>query len=221
MKIGIYGGTFAPPHLGHMEAARTALEQMNLDRLIIIPDCEPPHKDLAEEAATPQQRLEMAALMADGLGPRAEVSDLEIRREGKSYTADTVEALHETFPEDELWLLMGTDMFLTVQNWYQPERIFQYAGVAAFSRSEEDTQALCQNKDCKFAIWKNNKWWAAKKKQPTKAVVSALLNDGRVRVTGLYSEKTGKTYDATVVLEDDGQYANFKLEFDQRKGGSR
>lgn len=58
-------------------------------------------------------------------------------------------------------------------------------------------------------------------KQPTKAVVSALLNDGCVRVTGLYSEKTGKTYDATVVLEDDGQYANFKLEFDQRKGGSR
>ena len=69
--------------------------------------------------------------------------------------------------------------------------------------------------------WKNNKWWAAKKKQPTKAVVSALLKDGRVRVTGLYSEKTGKTYDAAVVLEDDGQYANFKLEFDQRKGGSR
>ena len=80
---------------------------------------------------------------------------------------------------------------------------------------------FCQNDSCKFAIWKNNKWWAAKKKQPTKAVVSALLNDGRVRVTGLYSEKIGKTYDATVVLEDDGQYANFKLEFDQRKGGSR
>ena len=80
---------------------------------------------------------------------------------------------------------------------------------------------FCQNDSCKFAIWKNNKWWAAKKKQPTKAVVSALLNDGRVRVTGLYSEKTGKSYDATVVLEDDGQYANFKLEFDQRKGGSR
>jgi len=76
---------------------------------------------------------------------------------------------------------------------------------------------FCQNDSCKFAIWKNNKWWAAKKKQPTKAVVSALLNDGRVRVTGLYSEKTGKTYDAAVVLEDDGQYANFKLEFDQRK----
>lgn len=142
MKIGIYGGTFDPPHLGHMDAARAALEQMNLDRLIIIPDCEPPHKDLVEDAATPQQRLEMAALMADGLGPLAEASDLEIRREGKSYTADTVEELHEQYPEDELWLLMGTDMFLTVQNWYQPERIFQYAGVAAFSRSEEDTKEL-------------------------------------------------------------------------------
>lgn len=142
MKIGIYGGTFDPPHLGHMEAARAALERMNLDRLIIIPDCEPPHKELAAEAATPQQRLAMAALMADGLGPRVEVSDLEIRREGKSYTADTVEELHEQFPDDELWLLMGTDMFLTVQNWYQPERIFQYAGVAACARREEDSQDL-------------------------------------------------------------------------------
>ena len=80
---------------------------------------------------------------------------------------------------------------------------------------------FCQNEGCKFAIWKNNKWWAAKKKQPTKAVVTALLKDGHARITGCYSEKTGKTYDATVVLEDDGQYANFKLEFDQQKGGKR
>lgn len=80
---------------------------------------------------------------------------------------------------------------------------------------------FCQNEGCKFAIWKNNKWWAAKKKQPTKTVVTALLKDGRARITGCYSEKTGKTYDATVVLEDDGQYANFKLEFDQQKGGKR
>ena len=80
---------------------------------------------------------------------------------------------------------------------------------------------FCQNEGCKFAIWKNNKWWELKRKQPTKAIVTALLKDGRARVTGLYSEKTGKTYDATVVLEDDGQYANFKLEFDQQKGGKR
>ena len=144
MKIGIYGGTFNPPHLGHMEAAKAAMEQLGLDRLIIMPDGEPPHKGLPTDSATPEQRLEMARLMADGIGPRAEAWDLELLREDKSYTADTVEQIHEQFPEDELWLLMGTDMFLTVQNWYQPERIFQYAGVAGFARSHEDTGEMFQ-----------------------------------------------------------------------------
>nr|WP_242959821.1 DNA topoisomerase [Flavonifractor sp. An306] len=80
---------------------------------------------------------------------------------------------------------------------------------------------FCQNEGCKFAIWKNNKWWELKHKQPTKAIVTALLKDGRAHVSGLYSEKTGKTYDATVVLDDDGKYANFKLDFNQQKGGKR
>ena len=80
---------------------------------------------------------------------------------------------------------------------------------------------FCQDKSCKFAIWKNSKWWAAKRKQPTKAIVAALLKDGRAHVAGLYSEKSGKTYDATVVLEDTGQYVNFKLDFDRQKGGGK
>ena len=80
---------------------------------------------------------------------------------------------------------------------------------------------FCQDQSCKFAIWKNNNWWAAKRKQPTKAIVAALLKDGRAHVTGLYSGKSGKTYDATVVLEDTGQYVNFKLEFDRQKGGGK
>ena len=80
---------------------------------------------------------------------------------------------------------------------------------------------FCQDQSCKFAIWKNNNWWAAKRKQPTKAIVAALLKDGRAHVTGLYSEKSGKTYDATVVLEDTGQYVNFKLEFDRQNGGGK
>ena len=80
---------------------------------------------------------------------------------------------------------------------------------------------FCQTESCKFAIWKNNKWWELKRKQPTKAIVTALLKDGCAHVTGLYSEKTGKTYDATVMLEDDGKYANFKLAFDRQKGGKR
>ena len=80
---------------------------------------------------------------------------------------------------------------------------------------------FCQNEGCKFAIWKNSKWWEMKRKQPTKAIVTALIKDGRAHVSGLYSEKSGKTYDATVVLEDDGKYANFKLEFDRQKGGGK
>ena len=80
---------------------------------------------------------------------------------------------------------------------------------------------FCQSESCKFAIWKNNKWWAVKRKAPNKQIVTALLKDGRASVKGLYSEKTGKIYDATVVLEDDGTYASFKLEFDQKKGGRR
>ena len=80
---------------------------------------------------------------------------------------------------------------------------------------------FCQNEGCKFAIWKNNKWWEMKRKQPTKAIVTVLLKDSCTHVTGLYSEKTGKTYDATVVLEDDGRYVGFKLEFDRLKGGAK
>ena len=150
MKIGIYGGTFDPPHLGHMEAAKAALDQLGLDRLLIIPDREPPHKDLAAEAAMPQQRLDMAALMADGLGPRAEASDLELRREGKSYTADTVEELHEQFPEDELWLLMGTDMFLSFDSWRKPESILQNAALAVMYRGEKGEREAIEAQKAKL-----------------------------------------------------------------------
>ena len=86
--------------------------------------------------------------------------------------------------------------------------------------TESQKGFFCQSETCRFAIWKDSKWWSAKKKQPTKAIVAALLKDGRTRLTGCYSEKTGKTYDADVLLEDTGEYVNFKLDFGQRKGGS-
>ena len=86
--------------------------------------------------------------------------------------------------------------------------------------TESQKGFFCQSGTCRFAIWKDSKWWSAKKKQPTKAIVAALLKDGRARLTGCYSEKTGKTYDADVFLEDTGEYVNFKLDFGQRKGGS-
>ena len=80
---------------------------------------------------------------------------------------------------------------------------------------------FCENRSCRFALWKNSKFFSAKKKQLTKAVAAELLGKGKVPLKGCYSEKTGKTYDAVVVLEDDGQHANFKLEFDRQKGGKK
>lgn len=144
MKIGIYGGTFNPPHLGHVTAARAVFELLKLDRLLLIPDRLPPHKDLPENSPSAQDRLEMTRLAGEqtGLGDRVQVLDLELRREGKSYTADTLEEIRRMYPADELWLLMGTDMFLTLQAWHDPQRILSLAGIAAFGRTEEDTEEL-------------------------------------------------------------------------------
>lgn len=141
MNIGIYGGSFNPPHLGHMEAARAAIEALNLDKLILIPAKTPPHKVLAKNSATPEQRLEMTRMMADGLllPGRAEADGLELEREGPSYTVDTLQELKERYPNDRLWLLVGTDMFLSLQDWRQANVILSLAGVGAFSRSLDDS----------------------------------------------------------------------------------
>ena len=144
MKIGVYGGTFNPPHLGHIAAARAVFELLGLDRLVLVPAGLPPHKDLPAGTPTPEQRLELTRLAGEqlGLGERVETLDLELRRPGPSFTADTLAQLRQRYPEDELWLLMGTDMFLTLHTWREPERILSLAGIAAFGRTEEDTEEL-------------------------------------------------------------------------------
>ena len=144
MKIGVYGGAFNPPHLGHITAAKAVFGLLQLDKLLVIPTGNPPHKTLPAGSPGPERRLEMTRLAMEqaGLGEKAEVLDLELRREGNSYTADTLAWLKEQYPEDELWLLMGADMFLTLQAWHEPGRIFSLAGVAAFGRTEADTEDL-------------------------------------------------------------------------------
>lgn len=146
MKIGIYGGSFNPPHLGHMTAAIAASVCLKLDKLLLIPAGIPPHKVLSEGTPSERHRLAMTRLMGEQValetGIEVEVSDMEMLREGKSYTADTVRELHEAYPGDELWLFMGTDMFLTFQAWHQPEEIVKYAGICAFGRTETDTEEL-------------------------------------------------------------------------------
>lgn len=144
MKIGIYGGTFNPPHLGHITAAKAVFQLLELDRLLLIPAGIPPHKAMPEGSASADQRLEMTRLAGEqlDLGGKVQVLDLELKREGRSFTADTLETLKKQYPDDELWLLMGTDMFLTLQAWKAPEKILNLAGIAAFGRTEEDTEEL-------------------------------------------------------------------------------
>ncbi len=141
MNIGIYGGTFDPPHRGHIAAAKAAVSVLHLDRLLLIPDAVPPHKALPEGSPTAQQRYDMAVLATAELGRQAEASDMELRRAGVSYTADTLAQLRRQYPEDELYLLMGTDMFLSLQSWRQPERIAALAHIAPFRREREDDPA--------------------------------------------------------------------------------
>ena len=144
MKIGVYGGTFNPPHLGHLTAARAVFELLRLDKLLLIPARLPPHKELPEGSPAPEQRLELTRLAGEqlNLGDKVETLDIELRREGKSYTSDTLAEVRDRYPGAELWLLMGTDMFLTIQAWHEPESIFAQAGIAAFGRTEEDTEEL-------------------------------------------------------------------------------
>ena len=145
-RIGIYGGTFNPPHLGHIGAARCAAKALGLDKLLVIPDRIAPHKQLPADSPTPEHRLAMLCLsLADE--PGMEVSDLELKREGISYTYQTVEQLREQYPQAKLYLLMGTDMFTSFHQWRNPERIWSNATLAVFCRGEKgEKEAIARQK---------------------------------------------------------------------------
>lgn len=124
-----------------MAAARQAAEALELDKLLLIPTRVPPHKALTEDVAGPEHRLEMTrfAVQALNLDGVAEASDLELRREGKSYTLDTLREIRALYPKGELFLLLGTDMFLTFHQWRHPEEIAKLCTLRAFHRSALDS----------------------------------------------------------------------------------
>ena len=144
-RIGIYGGTFNPPHIGHLRAAQQAVEALKLDRLLLIPDRIAPHKDLPGNSATPQQRLEMLKIATEG-HPKMEVCDIELNREGPSYTYVTVEQLRRQYPQAQLFLLMGTDMFFSFDTWREPERIVRNAALAVAYRGEKREREAVEEK---------------------------------------------------------------------------
>ena len=135
MRIAIYGGSFNPPHLGHAEAARAVYSELRPDIFYIIPDNIPPHKEQAENSPTAAQRLELCRLAFADI-PGVIVSDIETGREGRSYTSDTVGILRTQYPEDELVLVVGTDMLLCFDEWYRFEYLLSECRLAVLPRDE-------------------------------------------------------------------------------------
>lgn len=142
MKIGIYGGTFNPIHKGHVHFAKTALKELELDKVILIPDNIPPHKENMGIAPS-EYRLQMCRLAVED-EEKIEVSDMEIKRHGISYTVDTLKEIKEADPDAELFLLTGTDMFLTIDKWKSAEEIMTLATAVGAPRIKEDLPRLLE-----------------------------------------------------------------------------
>ena len=146
-RIGIFGGTFSPPHNGHVAAARAFMEQMWLDILYVIPTGLPPHKE-ADSLVSAEHRLEMCRLAFSGM-EGVYVSDMEIQRGGRSYT---VETLRELAGDDRrLFFLCGTDMMLTLDQWREPDEIFRLCYPVYIRReADEETSALIVKKIAEY-----------------------------------------------------------------------
>ena len=135
MRTGIFGGTFNPVHNGHLKLAYTYLDALALDRMLVIPTRIPPHKK-ADHLVSGEDRLEMCRRAFES-DRRFWVSDIELCREGKSYTVNTLEELHSRFPDDEFYLIMGSDMFFTLTEWFHWQRLFELAVMCVGEREPD------------------------------------------------------------------------------------
>ena len=135
MRIVIFGGSFNPPHKGHLNAAIEAAKKLKADKFLIIPDFLPPHKEMGPGAPAPEQRLELCRKNFAKV-PGATVSDMEIRRGGKSYTSDTLRELKTEYPDAEFTLLVGADMLHTLDTWHEADYILRAAQICAFPRKK-------------------------------------------------------------------------------------
>jgi nicotinate-nucleotide adenylyltransferase len=132
MRIGILGGTFNPPHIGHLICAQEASVELGLDTVLFVPARIPPHKPVEHEPGA-EHRLELCRRAIDGNGC-FQASDLELRREGPSYTVDTLQELQLHAPHDELVLILGGDIAAGLPGWREPERVLSLATVAVAAR---------------------------------------------------------------------------------------
>ena len=130
-KIGLLGGTFDPFHFGHLAAADAALDCAELDRVVFIPAARPPHRPPA--VASAEQRLEMCRLGIEG-EPRFEVSDMELKRQGPSYTVDTLREIKRQHSDGELFLILGWDAARLFSTWHEPEKVSELATIVVVAR---------------------------------------------------------------------------------------
>lgn len=140
MRIAVFGGAFNPIHFGHLRLAQEFKQRLKLDRVMLIPSSMPPHKQGAD-MASPSDRLKMCRL-AVGRDTLFEVSDIEIKRGGASYTADTLEQLSRLYPDAEWYLITGADMFLTLGTWHRFDDIARLAALCAAPRDSADAARL-------------------------------------------------------------------------------
>ncbi len=131
-RIGILGGTFDPPHYGHLTIAETAIRKLKLKEVIFVPAKTPPHKS-EEEISSRRDRLAMLKLAVAGK-ERIHISEIEFERQGPSYTVDTLTELQREYPDDEFYFLIGADNISEMESWHQPERIFEMVNVVAAGR---------------------------------------------------------------------------------------
>lgn len=136
MRIGVFGGTFNPVHNGHKNLALEMKDRAKLDKIIIMPTYTPPHKE-GKELASGEHRIKMCQMMFSE--DFFIVSDLEIKRQGKSYTVDTLTELKKNYPDDELFLIIGSDMLLSFDKWYRYEDILSMATLCVATRLDTVT----------------------------------------------------------------------------------
>ncbi len=134
-RVGIFGGTFNPPHIGHTRLAEHFASLLKLDRLIVIPTAVPPHK-ASPELASGEDRMNMCMLAF----PDALISNMELVRGGKSYTYDTLCQIREQYPGDELYFIVGSDMLLSFNKWYRYEDILDMVTLCAADREDEESE---------------------------------------------------------------------------------
>jgi nicotinate-nucleotide adenylyltransferase len=141
-EVGILGGTFNPPHIGHLVMVQEARHQLGLDPVLLMPVAHPPHKEAPEDPGA-AVRLDLCRLAVAG-EPGVEVSDLEIRRGGASYTVDTLRALHDRVPEHALTFIVGGDMAYSLPSWREPEAVLDLARLAVAEREELKREAIVE-----------------------------------------------------------------------------